>query len=158
MKKKFIVDAMLGKLAKWLRILGYDTLYFHDIDDHRLIEIASREGRILLTGDRELMCYRWEGERLFVSSDLWQEQLYQAYHAFDLGTEGIFTRCIDCNQPLEQVAKQEVQGEVPTYVYHNQRAFGRCPRCRKIYWQGTHFEKSTRRVEHILNGKTSDNE
>ncbi|MFQ6033789.1 MAG: Mut7-C RNAse domain-containing protein, partial [Candidatus Bipolaricaulia bacterium] len=109
---KFLVDAMLGKLAKWLRILGYDTLYFRDLEDEQLIGLAEVEGRVLLTGDEEL----WR-HGILISSDDWREQLRELAEAVELDTSRVFTRCIECNVPLERVGRAEIEGEVPPYVF-----------------------------------------
>lgn len=143
---KFLVDAMLGKLAKWLRILGYDTLYFRDLEDERLIALAEAEGRVLLTGDEEL---RRHG--ILISSDDWREQLRELAEAVELDTRGVFTRCIECNVPLEPVGRAEVEGQVPSFVLATHEEFGRCPRCGRIYWKGTHFKSALAEVERIIN-------
>ena len=145
---KFLVDAMLGKLAKWLRILGYDALYCRDLGDEQLIGLAEAEGRVLLTGDEEL--WRQQGG-IFISSDDWREQLRELAEALGLDTSGVFTRCIECNVPLERVGREEVEGEVPPYVLATQEEFGRCPQCGRIYWKGTHFQNALAEVEKIIN-------
>ena len=142
---KFVVDAMLGKLAKWLRILGYDTLYFRDLEDEQLIGLAEAEGRVLLTGDGELGRYG-----IFISSDDWREQLRELAGAVGLETAGIFSRCIECNVPLERVGRAEVEGAVPSYALDTQEEFGRCPECGRIYWKGTHFQNALAEVERLI--------
>lgn len=143
---KFLVDAMLGKLAKWLRILGYDTLYYRDLEDEQLLRLAEAEGRVLLTGDEELGRHG-----MFISSDDWREQLRELAEAVELDTSGVFTRCIECNVPLEPAGRAEVEGEVPPYILATQEEFGRCPRCGRIYWRGTHFAHTLAEVERIIN-------
>ncbi|MFQ6117655.1 MAG: Mut7-C RNAse domain-containing protein [Candidatus Bipolaricaulia bacterium] len=143
---KFLVDAMLGKLAKWLRILGYDTLYFRDLEDEQLIGLAEVEGRVLLTGDEEL----WR-HGILISSDDWREQLRELAEAVELDTSRVFTRCIECNVPLDRVGRAEIEGEVPPYVFATQEEFGRCPGCGRIYWKGTHFQSALAEVERIIN-------
>ncbi len=147
---KFIVDVMLGKLAKWLRILGYDTLYKRDWEDDELIELARAEGRILLTADRELWRRRQGSHKIFISSDKWQEQLRELARVLPLDTEHLFTRCIECNLPLEQVSREEARGLVPPYVYATQEGFGRCPECGRIYWRGSHFAHALAEVRRLI--------
>jgi len=144
---RFLVDAMLGKLAKWLRILGYDVLYYRDLEDEQLIRLAEAEGRVLLTGDEEL------GRRrgILISSDDWREQLHELVGVIELDRRSVFTRCIECNLPLERISRAEVEGLVPPYVFATQEEFGRCPQCGRIYWKGTHFQSALAEVERIIN-------
>lgn len=146
---RFVVDAMLGKLARWLRILGYDTLYYPSIEDHRLIELADKSGRVLLTADRELMKYR-RAEKFLISSDAWREQLREVTSAFPPPDQGLFSRCLECNSALEEVDRETVRGEVPPHVYEEQREFARCPRCNKVYWWGTHCERVRLQLREIF--------
>jgi hypothetical protein len=148
---RFVADVMLGKLAKWLRILGYDTLYYRETLDRELIEIAEREGRILLTSDRELLkCSHVE--KFYISSDQWRQQLREVVVRFGISEDGVFTRCVECNSLLKKVAKEEVLGKVPPYIYKTHKEFGRCPKCNRIYWKGTHFEGAKEEVEKIMRG------
>lgn len=147
---RFVVDAMLGKLAKWLRILGYDTLYYRELGDRELIRIAEEEGRILLTSDRELLKHRQGNRRFLISSDLWQEQLCEVAESLEINLENIFTRCIECNSRLENVDRETVRDKVPPYVYETQWEFGKCPACGKVYWKGTHFENARMLAEKVI--------
>ncbi len=143
---KFLADAMLGKLAKWLRMLGYDTLYFADSDDDELIRIAIREDRILLTRD-VLLCRRRavRARCFFVDWGSTGEQVRQVMKHFNLklSRENLFTRCTICNGEIVPISKSDVADRVPPYVYKTQNEFGYCERCDKIYWRGTH-------IEHVL--------
>lgn len=144
---RFVADTMLGRLAKWLRFLGYDTLYFRGGDDVPLLEIASQEGRILLTRDRHLLERRLPPKVLFVRSDHLHEQLQQVIEELDLPIEEeMGTRCMRCNVPIEEIAPADIQGLVPDFVFRVQEAFYRCPTCLRIYWAGSHF----RRMEETL--------
>jgi hypothetical protein len=143
---KFIADCMLGKLAKWLRLIGIDTVYLHDAEDDELIRRALREDRILLTRDGTLAGRRMlRGRSLFIESEETGKQLRQVIEHFGIGVEAgaLFTRCIVCNEPIEDLPKASAKGSVPPYVYRTQERFGRCPSCGKIYWRGTH-------VDHVL--------
>lgn len=148
---RFLVDAMLGKLAKWLRILGYDTFYYRDLEDEQLIELAEAEGRVLLTSDERLWRQRGGEEKILISSDDWREQLGELAQVVELDTSGVFTRCIECNVPLEQASREGVEGLVPPHVFATQEEFGRCPRCGRIYWKGTHFAQALAEVERMIN-------
>jgi uncharacterized protein with PIN domain len=146
---RFVVDAMLGKLAKWLRILGYDTLYYPNVEDHRLIELADATGRVLLTADRELMRHR-RAVKYFISSDAWREQLREVLRAYPPPDRGLFSRCLECNSLLEPVERDSVRKQVPPHVYREQLSFVRCPRCDQVYWRGTHFERVRAQLREIL--------
>ena len=143
---KFLADNMLGKLAKWLRFLGYDTLYPTVKTDDELIEICQREQRILLTRDKELVkshqklkgipaVYYIESDEL----DLQLEQLIQTLN-LEFG-DAILSRCAECNAHITEISKAQAKGQVPTGVYERQTKFWHCPSCDKYYWQGSHFDK-----------------
>lgn len=143
---RFLADTMLGKLAKWLRILGYDVLYARDLDDRALLALARAEGRTLLTRDEEL-ARRARG--VLISSDDWREQLHELSGLVRLEKGRLFTRCLECNTPLEPVEREEVAGRVSSYLLASQAEFGRCPRCQRIYWKGTHFASVLAEIEGI---------
>lgn len=143
---KFLADSMLGRLAKWLRILGYDTLYFSSLEDNNLVRIARAEGRIILTRDREMVRRRGI-DSLLIESDDFRAQICQALRHFDLNLDSSFSRCSVCNSPLQRVAKGAVRERVPPYVFQTQERFSLCPRCGKIYWQGTHWQRIRERLK-----------
>ena len=135
---KLLLDGMLGRLAKWLRILGYDTAYLPDLDDNHLVRLARAEGRILVTSDRELARRRGLACLLIESDDL-EEQLQQVISDLKLETAQPFSRCPVCNTPLQDVEKRLVKDRVPPYVFQTQEQFSLCPQCDRIYWRGTHW-------------------
>ncbi len=139
--KKFIADAMLGKLAKWLRILGYDTYYQTDIDDDELLRIANAEERIILTRDTLLTKRKLCRKYLFILHDYVQDQLRQTIDEFQLSASP-FTRCLICNVIIEGVEKSTIEIRVPAYTYKTQDRFAQCPRCKRVYWPGTHVEQA----------------
>ncbi|UCE18270.1 MAG: Mut7-C RNAse domain-containing protein [Gemmatimonadota bacterium] len=146
---KFIADTMLGRLAKWLRILGYDTLYPGQESDQRLARIAAEEGRILLTRDTELAS-RKGFRKLLVDSDRLAEQLSQVIEAFHLKTnDRILSLCLLCNCPLREIQKDSVRDKVPPYVFQTQSRFFQCPECDKIFWPGTHLDHIRTELERL---------
>ncbi len=148
---KFLADAMLGRLAKWLRILGYDTAYFSQIEDSELVRIARAEGRMLLTRDRELA--RRKGfSCLLIESDRFEEQMRQLLRDLDLDVDSSSSRCARCNTALRPVGKEEVEERVPPYVLRRHEHFSLCPRCDKVYWRGTHWQRMWQRVDEIRRG------
>ncbi len=143
---KFLADAMLGRLATWLRILGYDTAYDAQADDHTLARIARAEGRILLTRDTQLVRRRGLRSLLIDSQDV-TDQVRQVLTVFHLEPSGAFSRCAVCNVLLEAIDPAEAQPHVPPYVFHTQRRFHRCPHCGRIYWRGTHWAAMQARLD-----------
>jgi hypothetical protein len=147
---KFLADEMLGKLAKWLRILGYDTLYYNYIPDDELLSIALREQRLILTRDTRLIKRRLAKNYLLVRHDHWLDQLKQLVAELGLDTRGnLLARCCLCNQLLEVVEKTGVRAYVPPYVYQTQSCFKQCPCCRRIYWPATHVASIIKQIELI---------
>jgi uncharacterized protein with PIN domain len=135
---KFLADGMLGRLAKWLRILGYDTAYDPQADDHTLVRIARAEGRILLTRDTSLARRRGLQAILIVSQEV-TDQVRQVLATCHLDPSDAFSRCAVCNVPLESIDRAVAQARVPPYVHLTQDRFHRCPQCERIYWRGTHW-------------------
>jgi uncharacterized protein with PIN domain len=135
--RAFAVDKMLGRLARWLRILGHDVAYGPHLSGRTLAECARREHRLLLTRDTRLVRDPDLPPHLFITSDHFREQLRQVAAAAPLGA-GFLQRCLDCNCSLVDVAREAVQGSVPPYVFATQDRFERCPRCGRVYWQATH--------------------
>jgi uncharacterized protein with PIN domain len=149
---RFLADAMLGKLAKWLRILGCDVAYDPDISDREIAERGRREGRVILTRDTLLIRRRGVRENHFlVHGDSYRDQLRQVVEQFAIDPEGgLFTRCVRCNEPLAEVDKLQVAGKVPPYVYETQESFGSCARCGRIYWKATHWKEMKRHRKEML--------
>ena len=140
--QRFIADDMLGKLAKWLRILGYDTLYQTGIEDTELIQRALAEGRIILTRDTHLIKRRLVKNHLLIQSDFLPQQLKQVIDSLQLDTSSyLLTRCLICNQPLTSLDKPMLKDKVPPYVYATQEHFSSCPGCKRIYWPATHVKQ-----------------
>ena len=145
-KPIFVVDAMLGNLAKKLRILGYDSKYFSSIEDDKLILIAKNEKRIILTKDEQLTKNAEKQNIGFVlirGSDE-SEQIMQINAKIKLDRFVVDTnnsRCIVCNGSLQPVDKYRIIGKIPEGILEREKKFWMCDSCKKIYWEGTHFEK-----------------
>lgn len=150
---KFIADSNVGRLARWLRLLGYDTLFIKGIDDDGLVRIALKEGRVVLTRDTHILKRQVAAtgriKALLIRDDAPRDQLRQVVGELGLNWDQQFTRCLECNQPLEPRAREEVQARVPPYVYRTQQEFAECPGCHRIYWQGTHWQRMKRALEEL---------
>ena len=144
---KFVCDRMLGTLARYLRILGYDTLYPEESRDAELLFLAYTQGRVLLTRDTK-MGTRISPDVFVLKSTVPEEQLERVVKKFRLKMgENLFTRCLECNTPLVEVEKKEAKGRVPPYVFKHHSKFAKCPKCKKYYWTGTHTEKMVEKVK-----------
>ena len=148
----FVADCMLGKLAKWLRILGFDVLYFSKAEDSELVEVARREGRVLLTRDTGLIERTAKRpNRLFVRSDDWEDQVVQVLDDFGLWDDiRPNTRCIECNLPLKALARERARNLVTPYVCEHASSFALCPGCNRVFWQGTHYGDMERKIERLF--------
>jgi uncharacterized protein with PIN domain len=152
MERTFIVDAMLGRLARWLRIMGCDTEYFPEIGDAELVARSERSGRLILTRDRLLIRRRHARDHSFlVEGDHYRDQLRQVAAAFAIDPWARFlTRCPECNAPLGDLDREMAEQLVPPYVFATQSLFHLCPECGRIYWGGTHRERMVEELREIL--------
>ena len=137
---RFIVTKELGRLARWLRIAGFDTIYFIADKKATLALTALRDNRIIVTRSKEKTDYL-EKQTVMIESNKLEEQLREIISKLKLRIDekNMFTRCTLCNEVLEDVKKEEVKKEVPEYVYQHQDLFMKCPKCKKIYWKGSHW-------------------
>jgi hypothetical protein len=140
---------MLGRTARWLRMLGFDTFYDNRAEDAGLKELCFREKRVLLTKDVALHRLMPAGTSRLVEAVHLRPQLEEIVCFFNLGRFALPRRCSLCNGVLAAVDKQSLQEMVPPYVYCTQSSFQRCACCRKIYWPGTHQLKITLFLEKI---------
>lgn len=143
---RFAVDGTLGKLAKWLRLLGFDTWY------RPTARIDELEGtavdRILLTKTRSARSRRTSRRILVVEPDDPTAQLQWVVRALKIDPGGIrpYSRCLLCNTEIEEIDRDQARGRVPDYVWETARSFHRCRSCRRIYWPGSHTVRSRTRI------------
>jgi len=154
---RFMADAMLGRLARWLRILGYDTAYEKIIPDEVLIERVLGENRWLLTRDGYLAQRKvLRGRHTLIASDHIDDQLRQLHDQLslhlDLAEHGQF-RCADCNAALHPISAEEASALVPPFVARHYHEFLQCDSCGRVYWPGTHWEALTGRLALIKKGE-----
>ena len=152
---KFIVDNNVGKLVKWLRIMGYDTLFFNGSNDAHLIATALAEDRVILTRDTQIMKRRvvikGQLKAILIQSDEPELQMHQVIDTLGLDYQfRPFTICLECNQPLLERSKQQVKDLVPPYVFQTQSQFMECLTCHRIYWRGTHWREMTKKLEKFI--------
>jgi len=146
---------MLGKLAKWLKILGFDAVFFNKIEDEELMAIAEREDRILLTRDTGVIERSKNVEAQFIDSESWREQIKQVLDHFDLWEEvNPNSRCIECNFPLKEISKKRAKNLVTPFVYKTADTFALCPRCGRVFWRGTHLRDMEFKISQLLKKKT----
>jgi uncharacterized protein len=149
---RLLADCMLGRLAKWLRFLGYDTAYENDASDHHLARRARAEGRCLLTCDHELAARRGLCT-LLIRSEILEEQVQEVQSALGPPPAPALSRCSICNVELEPVSPAEVADRVPPYVLKTQTDFLYCPACERVYWPGTHVEAMNEQLQQFANEK-----
>ncbi|MBW2602916.1 MAG: Mut7-C RNAse domain-containing protein [Deltaproteobacteria bacterium] len=139
---RFTAEMTLGKLAKWLRILGFDTVYAVNVTGEKLIDTAS--GRILLTRTKRIRNMKIAKECLFITSNHPFEQLREVVSLLGIAKEDMrpFSRCIRCNASIRSVEKNAVRGKVPDYIWETRDTFHTCIHCRRIYWSGSHIRRS----------------
>ncbi len=143
---RFVIDGMLGSLARWLRLLGYDADYDNRRDDAELVRLARAGDRVLLTRDRELAARRGV-QALWVASQVLDEQLAQVTAAFPHVAGSGPARCPVCNTALVLAAPEELADRLPAYVLRKHRDFRRCPGCDRVYWPGSHWQKMQARLQ-----------
>jgi uncharacterized protein with PIN domain len=151
---RFIVDANVGKLARWLRLMGYDARFFDGKDDSEMILAALHEDRVVLTRDTHVM--EWgvitsgRIRAILIVDDEPRAQIRQVISELKLDSRfRPFTVCIECNEPLRCVDKDSVRERVPPHVFRTQDHFVECPKCRRVYWRGTHWKAMIAELEKL---------
>jgi uncharacterized protein len=156
MELKFIVDQNVGKVAKWLRMAGFDAGLFTGADDAVMVAAALTENRILLTRDRRIMKRRMIArgriQAILIESDRFKAQVQQLLDTLKLDQSCFrpFTICLECNRRLEERDKEAIKDRVPPYVYLTQDHFAECPACGRLYWQGTHWKAMNREIDSFI--------
>ena len=148
---RFIADAHLGGLARLLRLTGFDTLYDNHYDDAELVAIATREGRIALTRDRELLKRRELTHGCFVHALKPEQQAAEIFQRLDLARSARpFSLCLECNAPLRPIDKADVAHRLPADVRARQARFSTCDRCQRVFWEGSHWQRMQAIVTRLL--------
>jgi uncharacterized protein with PIN domain len=150
-----MVDHNVGKLAKWLRIMGYDALLFVGEDDGKMVKAALAQNRVILTKDTQIMRRRLVTsgrlKAILIEDSDPKAQLRQIVDVLNLDYQfRPFSLCLECNQSLVEKGRDEVRGSVPPYVLKTRSQFMKCPSCHRVYWQGTHWEAMSRELEKLM--------
>lgn len=148
---RFLADAMLGTLARWLRTLGLDVLYDAALDDSEIVGLARREGRTILTRDSRLILRRDAADHVFVRSEAVEEQIRQVLDekGLEIDRDDIMGRCLRCNEPLIELSAATAAARVPPYVARTQKRFRLCPCCDRVYWPATHVDRMLERLRDL---------
>ena len=147
-----MVDHNVGKLARWLRMMGLDTLFFDSGDDSHMVARALSEDRMILTRDTGIMKRRvvknGRLKAVLIDSEEPERQMCQLMDTLGLEHQcKPFTLCLECNQPLVKVSREDVKERVPPHVYKTHNQYMECPVCHRIYWQGTHWEAMVKKLK-----------
>ena len=143
---------MLGTLAKWLRIYGFDTIYANsEIDDDEILKITKEENRILITRDKNLnhRSRRENIKTIKISSTEIDTQIKNVLKDKQIRKDKILSRCIMCNSLVNEIKKEKIIGKVPKRIFENNNKFWFCPKCSKIYWKGTHYENMIEKIKKL---------
>ncbi len=150
-RNRFVVDVNLGKLARWLRLLGFDTIYRNDLDDPELVRIAADEERILLTRDRRLLHHKAVSHGYWVRAVDPEQQVAEVVRRFQLeGSMAPFHRCLACNGLIHPVAKVRIEHRLEPKTRRYYDEFYQCDQCGKVYWKGPHFARLMEAVERMV--------
>lgn len=147
----FIADCMLGKLARWLRILGFDVLYFSRASDEEILDAARREDRVVLTRDTRMIRKDGRPAVFFVRDEHWEDQVVQVLDELDLRKDvQPHSRCVPCNREVKLLASSDAGNLVPPFVLERSEAFALCPSCGRVFWKGSHYQDMETRIASIL--------
>lgn len=161
MEIKFVADNNVGKLARWLRAIGYDTLSFQQKDDTQMIKIALGEDRVILTKDAQFMKRRLVANgtlrTIHIEHDDPRLQVREVVKTLKLDYQfKPFSLCLECNRVLVARDKEEVKNLVPARVYETQTQYTQCPACHRIYWPGTHWQAMGKELRELQSGSDKD--
>jgi hypothetical protein len=148
---RFAAEKTLGRLTKWLRLLGFDTRYESESTGKEFIDILETD-RILLTRTRRIQNQLESRKLIFVESDHLAQQLNQIFRELGLKASQTrpFSRCLQCNVPIISVEKASIRGRVPDYIFEIHDRFQKCPECNRIFWRGSHTRRSFEKIQQVL--------
>ncbi|MBN2461320.1 MAG: hypothetical protein JXB60_06905 [Candidatus Cloacimonetes bacterium] len=153
---KFILTENLNRLAKWLRLLGYDAALYKAISFPNLIRLARKDKRTLLTRSSEQAGSRQHFARRLLKSENHLQQLREIKDLLVYDEELIFSRCLLCNRKLVPITREKIKSRIPEFIYRNQQLFKICRQCGRIFWQGTHTAEMLKTLTYIFQGDNGE--
>jgi len=155
MANKFIADSMLGRLARWLRLMGFDTLYYPSIPDEELVKKAREEKRIILTKDNELVRRNKDNNLIYITSSDPNQQIKTVVETLKLNPwRRLFSRCVHCNEPVKKVKEpSKIKERIPPHIFKTCFSLYYCPKCGRVYWEGSHHKKIKEKIESLFEEK-----
>ncbi|MCK5051422.1 MAG: Mut7-C RNAse domain-containing protein [Candidatus Cloacimonetes bacterium] len=149
-RKKFLLDENLGKLAKWLRMLGYDAAVYKSISIEKKISLCNKERRVFLTRSNKISKRKENFSRILIRTEKYDKQLLEMQDLIELEDVILFSRCLNCNSKLRKVQLEKIEGLVPENVRNNFSDFKICKKCGKIYWNGSHYDAMKSKLKNLL--------
>ena len=149
-RKKFLLDENLGKLAKWLRMLGYDSVVYKSISIEKKIYLCVKERRIFLTRSKKIAKMNEHFSRILIRTEKYDNQLKEILPLLEINNEMFFSRCLECNNRLQAIKTEKIDGLVPENVKHNFTDYKICRKCGKIYWRGSHYDAMKSKLKNLL--------
>jgi uncharacterized protein with PIN domain len=150
LKPKFLLDENLNRLARWLRMLGYDAAVYESVSIHNKVRLAKKERRIYLTRSKKTAKLKEEFSRFLIRADDHQHQLGELRQFLKFNDDFIFTRCINCNRKLEKISKEKIKEIILPNIYKTFNEFNICRKCGKVYWKGSHYASMKRQLKNML--------
>ena len=149
---RFILDENLGKLAKWLRFLGYDAAIYKSISIDNKIRLANKERRVYLTRDKKIAKLKREFSRKLIVSQDYKKQLRELKDYIEFAEEYVFSQCPNCNIALKSIDKDKIKKLVPKFIYQTNNDFKVCYKCGRVFWKGSHYKEIISLLREILEG------
>ncbi|MBN1948901.1 MAG: hypothetical protein JW784_04085 [Candidatus Cloacimonetes bacterium] len=153
LQPSFLLSENLNRLARWLRLLGYDAALYRSIDFDNMIRIANRDRRIILTRDRKQATSRKKFNRRLIQTEYHLQQLRELQDLIRFDQEYAFTRCLECNRRLFAISAEKIKDLVPEYTRQQQQGFLYCRQCGRIYWQGDHYRDMKDQLDKIFSNE-----
>jgi len=152
---KFLITENLNRMAKWLRILGYDTALYKSISFSNMNRVARKDRRVILTRDRKHLKMAQENKIILIRSIHHLKQLKEIKSILTFEEKYLFSRCIHCNKLLYEISGRNIKELIPEFIYKNHNEFRICRKCGKIYWRGSHYKEMLNKLEIIFKSDRS---
>ena len=148
----FICDRTVGRLSKWLRILGFETHFLRTVDDIELIaHVMKKDNSIFITRNMDIFIKIGKKEKYLLKAADFRQQIREVSKLFPLGwAENIFTKCLMCGNNLLKIDRDDIKDSVPDYIFEDRNEFKICPICDKIYWRGSHYNRIISELKNIF--------